>query len=77
MCLAETKLEPAKPDGVLEEFATSHILGHEGTFGVVRMDGVRLIGTLDGPLHKGAKVRMIGCGVRPDGSPFYNFAPAK
>ena len=77
MCLGETKLEPAKQDGVLEELATSYILGHEGTFGIVRMDGFRLVGTLDGPMHKGAKVRMTSCGVKQDGSPFYNFALAK
>ena len=76
-CFAETSLELAGRNGKLEELATSHVSGHEGTFGIVRMDGFRLVGSLDGELHKGAKVKMTQCGVRPDGFPFYRFSAAK
>lgn len=78
-CLAQTKLKRQELDGTLEEFARSHISGHEGVFGIVKMDGFRLVGSFDdgARLRRGAKVRMAGCGVRPDGTPFYRFAPAK
>lgn len=62
---------------MLEELADSHVSGREGTFGIIRMDGFRLIGSLDRTLHRGTRVRMTACGIGPDGSPFYRFAPAK
>ena len=64
-------------DGVLEELATSHVSGHEGAFGIVKMDGFRVVGSLDGQLHKGEKVRMTECGVGSDGSPFYRFSASE
>ena len=77
LCFAETRLEPMGCDGVLEELATSHVSGHEGAFGIVKMDGFRVVGSLDGQLHKGEKVRMTECGVGPDGSPFYRFSASE
>jgi hypothetical protein len=64
---------------VLEELADSHVSGHEGAlFGIIKMmDGFRLVGSLDGTPRRGTRVRMTGCGIGPDGSPFYRFAPAK
>jgi uncharacterized OB-fold protein len=74
-CFAKTKLENVKVEGTLVEFAGSSIQGREGVFGVVEMDGFRLVGSLDGiNLHRGMRVKMTACGTRADGSPFYRFA---
>lgn len=82
-CLQPTRLEAVSPEGALVEFSTSHVSGHEGTFGIVQMaDGFRLVGSFDGAgtgsrLEKGMWVKMVRCGVRTDGSPFYDFEPAR
>jgi len=62
---------------VLVEFATSHLRGHEGVFGIVQMDGFRLVGSFESAdLSEGMDVRMIECGMK-DGTPYYLFAPEK
>lgn len=72
-------LKKVAKTGTLAEFATSYVRGHEGTFGVIEMDGFRLIGSLDSSigngLHRGLKVRMDRCGINEEGSPFYHFSP--
>lgn len=74
-CFATTKLEHVRAEGTLVEFAGSSIKGHEGTFGIVEMDGFRLVGSLDGTKFcSGMRVKMTECGITPDGSPFYRFA---
>jgi hypothetical protein len=50
----------------------------EGCYGLVEMSGIKLIGsfgTLE--LREGLKVKMVRCGVRPDGTPYYFFEPVK
>ena len=62
---------------MLVEFATSHVRGHEGVFGIVQMDGFRLVGSFESAdLVEGISVRMIECGMK-DGAPYYLFAPEK
>jgi uncharacterized OB-fold protein len=69
------------PHGVLVEFSRSHVRNHEGAFGIVEMaDGFRLVGSFLGDydeakLEEGMQVKMVRCGTRPDGAPFYEFAP--
>ncbi len=77
MCYSKTALKKVDTKGVLIEFATSHVRGHEGTFGIVKMDGFRLVGSFNNTeLSVGIRVRMVKCGVR-DGTPYYFFAPEK
>jgi hypothetical protein len=61
--------------GVLVEFAPSHVKGREGFFGIVEMDGFRLVGSfLTAELAEGLKVRMVACGKK-NGAPYYLFDP--
>ncbi len=56
----------------------SHLRGREGCYGLVEMSGIKLIGSFDIlELKDGLKVRMVRCGVRPDGTPYYFFEPIK
>jgi hypothetical protein len=56
----------------------SSLRGMEGCYGLVEMSGIKLIGSFDAvELKDGLKVRMVRCGVRPDGIPYYFFAPIK
>jgi hypothetical protein len=50
----------------------------EGCYGLVEMDGIRLIGSFDTfELRDGLQVKMAGCGLKPDGTPYYLFEPVK
>ncbi len=64
--------------GTLVEFASSYVRNHEGVFGIIEMDGFRVIGSLDDTrrLYAGMKVKMDRCGVNEEGTPFYHFSPA-
>jgi hypothetical protein len=77
-CLTETSLKKIETIGTLIEFTSSHVKGMEGVFGLVEMSGIKLVGSFDDPrLKEGMKVRMTGCGTKPDGTVFYSFAPAR
>ncbi|WP_148681183.1 Zn-ribbon domain-containing OB-fold protein [Candidatus Nitrososphaera gargensis] len=77
-CLSKTSLKKIETTGILLEFSSSHIKGKEGVFGLIEMSGIKLIGSFGTPqLKEGMKVKMTRCGVRPDGTAFYSFAPAK
>lgn len=76
-CLRKTSLKLVRTTGTLIEFSSSHIKGREGTFGLVEMSGIRLVASFgDQQLKEGMKVKMSGCGIKPDGTAFYFFAPA-
>lgn len=76
-CYSKTALKRVSTRGVLVEFATSHVRGHEGVFGIVQMDGFRLIGSFESAdLKEGIPVCMVDCGMQ-DGTPYYLFAPEK
>jgi hypothetical protein len=50
----------------------------EGCYGLVEMSGIKLIGSFDTlELREGLRVKMVKCGVRPDGIPYYYFEPIK
>ncbi|AIC14690.1 hypothetical protein NVIE_004950 [Nitrososphaera viennensis EN76] len=77
-CFGRTVLKKVEKTGTLVEFSNSYVRGHEGVFGIIEMDGFRLVGSLDddGKLRKGMKVKMDSCGVNVEGAPFYHFTPA-
>jgi hypothetical protein len=71
-------LKKIETSGILLEFTSSHIKGKEGTFGLVEMSGIKLVGSFGAShLKEGMKVKMSECGVRPDGTTFYSFTPAR
>lgn len=75
LCYSKTKLRKVNDRGVLVEFASSRVKGREGFFGIVEMDGFRLMGSFQtGKLTEGMKVRMVACGKK-DGAPYYLFDP--
>jgi hypothetical protein len=52
----------------------------EGCYGIVEMSGIKLLGSFDNnnlELKEGLKVKMVRCGVKPDGIPYYFFEPIK
>lgn len=76
-CYSLTALKKTELTGTLIEFSNSHVKTREGTFGVIDIKGIRLIGSLKVVRpYAGMKVRMAACGVRSDGSPYYEFEPA-
>lgn len=76
-CLHETALQKVETTGTLLEFTSSHIKGREGIFGIIEMSGIKIVGSFDSlQLKEGMKVKMSGCGVRPDGTAFYHFTKA-
>lgn len=60
------------------EFTESYVEGMDGPFGLIEMSGIKLIGSFDtSDLREGLKVKMVSCGVKPDGTVFYFFEPIK
>jgi uncharacterized OB-fold protein len=80
-CLSETSLQIINTSGTLVHFSQSFLKGKEGWYGLIEMSGIKLIGSLERfemfELTEGSKVKMVKCGLRPDGSPYYIFEPAK
>jgi uncharacterized protein len=75
-CHSKTALETVETSGTLIEYTRSYLVGKEGTYGLVDMSGIRLIGSFDtSELVEGQQVRMLKCGVNPDGTTFYLFEP--
>jgi len=75
--LGKTSLQRIETTGTLLEFTSSHIRDKEGIFGLVEMSGIRIVGSFDSSrLEEGIKVKMSGCGVRSDGTTYYNFTKA-
>ena len=75
LCYSRTVLKSVSTKGVLVEFSTSYLGNHEGIFGIVQMDGFKMMGSFDNPeLSKGMRVRMKECGLR-DGRPYFCFVP--
>jgi uncharacterized OB-fold protein len=78
-CLSKTSLQVVDTNGVLLYFTTSYLRGMEGCYGLIEMAGIKLIGSFDKllELKDGLDVRMVRCGLKPDGTPFYFFEPVK
>jgi len=78
VCLSNTSLEIINTDGTLLYFTISYLKGMEGCYGLVEMAGIRLIGSFDTlELKDGLQVKMVRCGEKPDGTPYYIFEPIK
>lgn len=76
VCLSNTSLEKVESVGIVIEFAKSHVKNKEGSFGILDIDGIRLVGALKtDKISSGMRMRMVECGISEDGSPFYDFAP--
>lgn len=63
--------------GTVLEFTTSHVNSSRGTFGIVDLAGIRIVGSICGELvYEGIEVRMTSCGITQDGSAYYDFEPS-
>jgi hypothetical protein len=70
-------MEKVDAVGTLLEFSCSRLNGEIEFFGIVELSDIRIIGSFnDTELHEGMKVKMIDCGVNPDGKIFYHFSKA-
>ncbi len=50
----------------------------EGCYGLVEMAGIKVIGSFDRlELKEGLDVKMVRCGLKSDGTPYYFFEPIK
>lgn len=51
----------------------------EGCYGLVDMAGMKVIGSFDTflELKEGLQVKMVGCGLKPNGTPYFFFEPIK
>jgi uncharacterized OB-fold protein len=77
-CLSKTSLRNIDTRGTLIHFTKSYVKGMEGFYGLVEMSGIKLIGSFETvELREGLRVRMVTCGVRPDGTPYYFFEPIR
>jgi uncharacterized OB-fold protein len=77
-CLSKTSVQVIDTGGTLVHFTTSYLQGREGGYGIVEMSGIKLIGSFDTlEMKEGTKVKMVRCGVMPDGTPYYFFQPVK
>jgi uncharacterized OB-fold protein len=75
-CHSKTALEAIDTIGTLLEFTKSSIEGMQGTFGLVDMSGIKLVGSFNtSELREGQKVKMVRCGINSDGVTFYSFEP--
>ena len=78
MCLSNTSLQIINTDGTLLYFTISYLKGMEGCYGLVEMAGIKLIGSFDTlELKDGVQVKMVRCGLKPNGTPYYIFEPIK
>jgi uncharacterized OB-fold protein len=77
VCYSPTSLEKVNAIGTLVEFSVSHVKNRDGLFGVIDLDGIRIVGSLgETPVQVGQKMKLASCGIRDDGTPFYNFERA-
>jgi hypothetical protein len=60
--------------GTVLEFTTSHHKDSKGTFGIIDLAGIRIVGSILGEfIYEGIHVRMTKCGISQDGSAYYHF----
>jgi uncharacterized OB-fold protein len=75
LCASKTKLRRIEHiTGKLVEFTASNDMGSRRVFGVVDIEGVKLIGSIKSLLpYVGMNLNINACGVLSDGTPFYEF----
>jgi uncharacterized OB-fold protein len=75
-CLSDTIFKKIRRTGRLVVASRSYVKDREGVFGVIDIDGIRIVGSLNSDrLPIGTIMEMTACGVRKDGTPFYDFEP--
>jgi uncharacterized OB-fold protein len=74
-CMSRVKLRRIRsPVGSLIEYTTAHNLCSPIIFGVIRINGIKLVGSLKSISPQiGMRVKMMNCGVSGEGTPFYEF----
>ena len=75
-CRSKVKLKRIKgPQGHLIEYATAYTKCGPVIFGVVDIDGIKLVGSLRPSItpQVGMNVKMVNCGLSTDDTPFYEF----
>ncbi len=75
-CMAKVKLRRIKsPIGNLIEHTTTYNDSKPARFGVIEINGIKLIGSLCFSVqpYVGMSLRMTNCGVSDEGTPFYEF----
>lgn len=73
-CLSKTIFKRISRMGILLEFSTSFISGHAQDFGIVDLEGVHLLGSVQGNnIFLGCTIVMYDCGVDENMRPFYKF----
>ena len=74
-CMSRVKLRRIRsPIGSLIEYTTARNLCSPIIFGVIRTNGINLVGSLKSISPQiGMRVKMINCGVSSEGTPFYEF----
>ena len=74
-CMSRVKLIRIRsPVGSLIEYTTARNLCSPIIFGVVRTNGINLVGSFKSISPQiGMRVKMINCGVSSEGTPFYEF----
>jgi len=75
VCFSPTKLEKVVTTGFIKEITTSYTKGTAKLYGIVDMQGIKLVGSLAPDAYVGLKVQMTDCGIRENGSLFFNFDP--
>jgi uncharacterized OB-fold protein len=75
-CMSKVKLKRTKIlEGHLIEYTVSYRLSKPKVFGVIEIDGIKLIGSVNSSVapYPGMFLRMKSCGVSNDGTPYYDF----
>jgi len=75
VCFSPTNLEKVVTTGFIKEITTSYTKGTAKLYGIVDMQGIKLVGSLSPDAYVGLKVQMTDCGIRENGSLFFNFDP--
>jgi uncharacterized OB-fold protein len=75
LCASKTKLRRIEHlTGKLVEFTTSYHMGNRTVFGIIDIEGIKLIGSINSILpYVGMNVNITACGILSDGTPFYEF----
>jgi uncharacterized OB-fold protein len=75
-CMSRVGLREIRfPVGRLLEYTTARNISPPVVFGIVSIDGIKVIGSLDSSVSPrvGIDVKMTNCGISSDGTPFYEF----
>lgn len=75
-CMSKVKLKSTKSlKGHLIEYTTSYHLSKPLVFGIIEIDGIKLVGSVHSSVapHVGMILKMRNCGISDNGTPYYEF----